>query len=112
MVAVSFKAEFRHWWSFAACAAATAVFGVIGVLGLFFSDTSYTFPQILLPMDYMFILEAAVVFGISALSYEHAPAPFKVKWLQPAVLLNNIAFPVPKALQSPHDSRSSGASPA
>lgn len=109
MVAVSFKDRFRRWWSFACCTAAAIILGVIGVIGLFFSDTWYPFPQILQPLDYMLLMEAGAVFGICSLSYRHARAPFKISWTQPAALLNNLAFPVPKALQSPHGNRSRGA---
>lgn len=109
MVAVSFKDKFHHWWSFAGCTAAAIILGIIGLVGLFFSDIWYPFPQILQPLDYMLLIEAGAVFGICSLSYRHSRAPFKLSWPQPTVLLNNLAFPVPKALQSPHGTRSGDA---
>ena len=112
MVAVSFKDKFRHWWSFLGAASLAVILGFIGISGVFFSDSIYSFSQILLPMDYLFLMQAAVVFGICALSYEHEPLPATFRWPQPMALLNNLALSVPKALHSPSTTRSSGASPA
>lgn len=110
-IGVSFKNRFRHWWSYAACTAGAVIFGTIGILGTFFGDLLYWFPQFLQLIDSMFLLEAGVVFGISALSYKHAKAPFKFKlrWPKPAAKIPGFAFSVPKALQSPNIFRSGDA---
>jgi hypothetical protein len=99
MVAVSFSRQFKRWWTFAACAAVAVVFGAIGFAGTFFSEVFYYFPQTLLQLDYMFLMEASVVFGVAALSYKHAPLPSKLRL--PAVSLPKFEFPVPKIPHSP-----------
>jgi hypothetical protein len=99
MVAVSFRRQFNSWWSFAACAASAVILGIAGVLGVLFTNVFYFFPQVLLQLDYMFLIEAAVVFGICALSYKHAPMPFKLRL--PSISLPKFEFPAPKIPQSP-----------
>jgi hypothetical protein len=101
MVAVSFRGKFKHWWTYLACAVTAVTFGLIGLIGTFFDNLLYSFPQVLLQLDYMFLLEAGVVFGICALTYQHEKLPFKLSLPAPASLLHNIAFPVPKIPHSP-----------
>jgi hypothetical protein len=116
MVAVSFKDKFRRWWSFVGCSALAVICGTVGIIGTFFSNMLYSFPNVLLPLDYMFLLEAGVVFGICSLSYQHAKVPYNLRLPLPSTvlfrLLANIAFPVPKALQSPNSSRTGKAQTA
>jgi hypothetical protein len=100
-ILVSFKDKFSHWWSFIGCVLAAIVCGLIGVAGLFFSDLLYAFPQILMPLDYMFLIEVGIVFGLASLTHKHATVPFKVSWPKPTAFFNNLAFPVPKIPQSP-----------
>jgi hypothetical protein len=99
MVGISFHGRFKHWWSFAGCATAAVVFGVLGFIGTFFSEVFYNFPQILYQLDYMFLMEASVVFGICALSYQHEPMPFSVR--PPRLSIPKIELPVPKIPHSP-----------
>lgn len=112
MVVVSFKDKFRHWWSFLGCVSAAILCGTVGMIGLFFSNLLYSFPQVLLPLNYMFLMEAGVVFGICALSYEHVKVPFKLRLPFPFPIFTNIALPVPKIPHSPTGPRSRGAQPA
>lgn len=107
MVAVSFKDRFRYWWTFASCAALAALLGVMGIIGVFFSDTFYYFPQILQPLDYLFFLEASIVFGICSLSYKHEPLPFKLHLPRLSQVFTSFAIPVPKIPQSPNSSTGS-----
>jgi hypothetical protein len=104
MVAVSFKSKFSRWWTFAGIAGLSLIFGIIGVIGVFFSDLLYSFPQVLLPLDYMFLLEAAVVFGICSLSYQHQAIPYKYRVSLPrsAAQFAKLVFPVPKIPHSPN----------
>ncbi|MBX4190766.1 hypothetical protein KW794_01630 [Candidatus Saccharibacteria bacterium] len=111
MVVVSFKDKFRHWWSYIGSIVISAVFGITGIIGLFFSNLLYSIPQVLLPLDYMFLLEAAVVFGICSLSYQHAKVPIKLNLPKLLAFFTNFAFPVPKIPQSPTP-RSRGPQPA
>jgi len=87
---VSFQKSFNNWYAYAACSAAAVILGFIGVAGGFFSSVAYTFSNILLPLNYMLILQSAVVLGICSLSFKHAPAPARVKRL-PANLKNTFA---------------------
>jgi hypothetical protein len=102
MVAVSFKDRFQKWWTYLGCAALAAVFGSLGVLGLLFGNISYSFPQVLLPMDYMFLTEAAIVFGIACLSYRHQEVPARMRLPNPVAIISKFVLPVPKIPQSPN----------
>jgi hypothetical protein len=108
MVAVSFKDKFRYWWSFVGCSLLAIVCGTIGVIGTFFSNVLYSFPNVLLPLDYMFLMQAGVVFGICSLSYQHVKVPYKLRLPQLSALFHNFAFPVPKALHSPNSTSRPG----
>lgn len=99
MVGVSFNRRFKHWWSFAACVCAAVAFGVIGFMGTFFSEVFYYFPQTLLQLDYMFLLEAGVVFGVASLTYKHQPLPFRIRF--PRIAVPKFEIPVPKIPHSP-----------
>lgn len=101
VVTVSFRNKFKNWLSFAAVAALAVILSVVGMVGIFLSNMVYSFSNILLPLDYMFMLESGIVLGICALSYEHAPSPYRFKLPEPAALLSKFAFPVPKFPQSP-----------
>jgi hypothetical protein len=112
MIVVSFKDKFRHWWSYVSCSLLAIACGMLGVIGTFFSNLLYSFPNLLLPLDYLFLLQAGVVLGIACLSYEHAAIPDRLRLPRPSNLFNNLAFPVPKTLQSPTGSNPRGAQPA
>lgn len=102
MIAISFRAGFKHWWGYLACAAAAIVFGIVGFAGAFLSDTVYWIPQTFLSLDYLMLLEAGVVFGICALTYKHEPLLLKLRWARlNASLTHKLAYPVPKILHSP-----------
>lgn len=101
MVGVSFRPQFKRWWSFTAVAGLAIILGLLGMIGLFFGNMPYSFPQVLMPLDYMFLLEASVVFGICALTYKHQPVPYKLSLPKPAALLNKFGLPVPKIPHSP-----------
>lgn len=105
MVTVSFKNKFNYWWTYVGCAALAILLGISGITGIFFSDTFYAFPQILQPLDYLFFLEASVVFGICCASYKHAPIPSRVRSWRPSQLFSGLVFPVPKIPQSPSSHR-------
>ena len=99
VVAVSFKSKFSNWISYLACCVLAACLVTIGVMGTFFSDFIYSFPSILLPLDYMLILEAGVVTGLCALTYKHQPIPYRLSRLK--FHFPKYAFPVLKIPHSP-----------
>jgi hypothetical protein len=109
MVFLSFGRKFKRWWSFTLCALAAVLFAFIGLMGTFFSEVFYNFPQILLQLDYMFLMEASVVFSICALTYAHPPLPYRLR-LPKVALPSNFSFdlPVPKIPHSPGASRTVG----
>jgi hypothetical protein len=96
-VAVSFMPKFRKWLWYAGCVLLAVVLGALGVIGAFFSGLFYSFPNLLLPLDYLFILETAIVLAISALAYEHEPSPYRGRFPK----LPRVAFPVPRIPHSP-----------
>jgi len=100
-VAVSFMNRFKSWYSYAACTAAAVLFIVGGLAGAMLSDVAYAFSNLLLPLDYLFILQAGIVGGLCSLSYKHASMPFQIKTPNLAGWLNKIVLPVPKIPHSP-----------
>jgi hypothetical protein len=108
MVVVSFKDRFQHWWSYVGCNLLAVLCGALGVIGTFFSNLLYSFPNILLPLDYLFLLQAGVVLGVACLSYEHTAVPDRFRLSRLSSVFNNFAFPVPKTLQSPNSNSRPG----
>jgi hypothetical protein len=107
-VAVSFRKKFRSWISYLSCVIAAVGFGTLGFMGAFFGNLLYSFPNVLQPLDSMFLMEAAVVFGLCALTHEHEPLPFGVRLPKVSVPLPNFAFPVLKIPHSPTSFTRSG----
>ena len=101
MVNVSFKTKFRSWYGYAGCATAAIILSFIGLMGILFSDVDNFLSNVLLPLNYLFILEAGVVFGLCALTYEHAPAPARVREFEWSRLTAKLAFLIPKIPHSP-----------
>jgi len=100
-VAVSFRHEFKNWVSYALCTMMALFFGGLGLLGTFFSSVMYAFPNVILPLDYLFMLEAGVIFAICSMTYRHEKFPYRIKLPQFTAMTNKIALPVPKIPQSP-----------
>jgi hypothetical protein len=105
MVNVSFKRQFSSWYSYASCASAAAVLSIVGLLGILFSDVDNFMSNLLLPLNYLFILEGGVVLGLCALTYQHAPAPARIREYDWSQLTGRFAFLVPKLPHSPTPSR-------
>ena len=112
MIGLSFRSKFNNWQSFFASALLGPTLLLIGALGVFFSDTVYWFPSFLLPLDYLFIMQAGVVFSLCALSYKHQKLPFKIRLPRPSVPIPKFAFLVPKLPHSPTPSRTRRTQPA
>jgi hypothetical protein len=103
-VFLSFQKKFDSWYSYAACAALAAIFIGAGFLGVFYSDYIHSLWSAMLPLDYILMMQAGIVFGICALSYDHASLPALVKDRLPklpAMPKLTLAFPVPKTLHPP-----------
>ena len=110
MVMLSFSKKFKHWWSFAGCSAAAVLLGGLGITGFLFGQLFYGFPQIMLQLDYMFLIEAGVVFAICSLTYKHPPMPARLRL--PKVTIPSLArfeFPVPKIPHPPNTGNRSNA---
>jgi hypothetical protein len=105
---VSFKKSFRHWISYAVCGFLAAALSMIGLLSLFSSGIYYWLSGIILPLNAMLVLEAGIILGICALTYEHAPRPASLKLPALSPLLPKLAFPVPKIPHSPTTAGASG----
>jgi len=100
---VSFKKQFKHWQSFAVAVVGAVVLGSAGILGFFFSNIDYAFSSILLPLNYLFLLETGIILAICALSYKHEPVPSSYRLPRPAELATKLvsAIPVPRIPHSP-----------
>lgn len=98
-VAISFKAKFRHWASYLICCVLAAGLVTLGIMGTFFSDTIYSFPSVLLPLNYLFLLQAGVIIGLCTLTYQHQSIPYRLSNLK--IKLPRQAFPVLKTPYSP-----------
>ncbi len=79
-VALSFKpkSRFNYWSSYAACAAFALLLVILGGLGVFYSNFRLDGWDLLLPLNYLMILECGVVLAISSLSYKHPKQPVAV----------------------------------
>jgi hypothetical protein len=101
MVSVSFRPKFKTWYGYAGCAAAGLFLCTLGTIGILFSDVDNFLSNILLPLNYLIILEAGVVLGLCALTYQHEPAPAKIRAYDFVHLMNRFAFLAPKIPHSP-----------
>jgi hypothetical protein len=72
-----------------------------------FSNFDYMFADFLLPLNYLFMLQGGVIFGICALSYKHAAMPANVRQFRTSVLcgFNKLTPSVPKFPHSPTPAR-------
>jgi uncharacterized integral membrane protein len=104
---VSFKKNFSNWYAYAACMASAIILAIVGVAGGFFSNFDYMFADFLLPLNYLFMLQGGVIFGICALSYKHAAMPANVRQFRTSVLcgFNKLTPSVPKFPHSPTPAR-------
>ena len=103
-VYLSFRKKFSGWYSFAACAALSALFIGGGFMGIFYSDYIHSLWSAMLPLNYILMMQAGIVFGICALSYDHADMPAHVRRQLrrlPALPRPALAFPAPKTLHPP-----------
>lgn len=82
-VAVSFKpkSRFSNWYGYAVCSAMAAFLIILGGLGVFYSNFRLDGWDLLLPLDYLMLLECGVVLAISSLSYRHPKRPVMVTGL-------------------------------
>ncbi len=78
-VAISFRSRFNSWWSYAASASLAVVLCLIGFFSLFTISINSWLSAVLLPLNALMVLEAGVVIGICALSYQHVPRPASVR---------------------------------
>ena len=112
MVDLSFRSKFNNWRSFFSCALLGPVLLIIGALGSFFSNTVYWFPSFLLPLDYLFILQAGAIFSLCALSYKHQKLPFRIRLPRPVLQIPRLAFLAPKLSHPSTSSRARRTQPA
>lgn len=79
-VAVSFKAKsrFSSWYSYAGISSLSVLLIVLGGLGVFYGNFRLDGWDLLLPLDYLMLLECGIVLAISALSYRHPKSPPEV----------------------------------
>ena len=79
-VAISFKpkSRFNSWYSYAAIAALALFLVILGGLGVFYSNFRLDGWNLLLPLNYLMLLECGVVLAISSLSYRHPQRPAAV----------------------------------
>ncbi len=101
MVALSFKKRFDSWLSHAGSVIAGLALFSFGAVGGFMSDANNALTSVLLPLNYLLILEAGVVIGICALSYSHPKYPEKLSLSHMMLLINKLAFLVPQIPHSP-----------
>jgi hypothetical protein len=101
MVALSFKKNFDSWLSHAGSVIAGLALFSFGMIGGFMSDANNSLTNVLLPLNYLLILEAGVVIGICALSYSHPEYPERLSLSYLRLLFNKFAFLVPEIPHSP-----------
>lgn len=113
-IAVSFQTRFKSWYSYAACTSAAVVLCIAGIAGIFFPNFLYFFWDILLPLNYMIMLECGVIFGLSSLTYKHAARPQRLSLPEPSSITTKFqaVFPDSKIPHSPQTSRTRRAQPA
>jgi hypothetical protein len=107
---LSFQTKFKSARAYIATSAASAGLGLFGIAGLLSAGLDRYLFSVIGPLDYVLLFEAAVVFGICALSYEHPKASFRL----PAVNLVHLRqlagrLTVPALPASPRRSRPSHA---
>lgn len=114
VVAVSFRKQFNSWFSYALCSAAAVILITSGIAGFFLPAFTYSIWDIILPLNYMIMLESGAILGISALTYKHAARPQSLKIPESAMIANKLklVFPAPKTSHSPNSSRTRRAQPA
>lgn len=79
LVRLSFmKKKFTRRTSFAATAAGAVLFGLFGAGAIIFPSLDYRLYDVLKPMDYLIFIEAAIILGVCALTYQHQPLNLKV----------------------------------
>ena|SRR5579884_2004640 len=103
-VYLSFRKKFSSWFGFAACTINAVLFVAIGFLGVFYSDYIHSLWSAMLPLNYILMMQTGIVFGICALSYDHADMPVYIRQRLPSLpdLPRPVfAFPVPKTLHPP-----------
>ena len=113
-ITVSFKTSFRSWYSYAGSALAAIALCFVGIAGIFFPNLVYFFWNILLPLNYMVMLECGVVFGLSCLTYKHATRPQSLRLPEPSSLTAKLhaVLPDSKIPHSPQSSRTRRTQPA
>jgi len=103
-VYVSFQKKFSGWYGFFACSVLAVVLMASGLLGVFYSDSIHSLFSAMLPFDYILTMQCGIIFGICALSYEHAAMPASVRARLkslPALPRPTFVLPVPKTLHPP-----------
>jgi hypothetical protein len=75
MVWVSFLEKFKHWQLYVITAALSVFLGFVGLMGVMFTSLNYYLSSVLLPLDFLVLLEVGIGLGICALSYRHEPIP-------------------------------------
>ena len=108
----SFIKRFKSWYSFAACSAMAILTGALGLAGTFFSSVTYWLPNLIMPLDYMILLEAGVIFGLCSLSYSHAEAPFEIRLPKLSALTAKFDFRFPRIPRSTGPARNRRIQPA
>jgi hypothetical protein len=108
----SFLKSFKSWYTYAVCTALAILAGGLGLAGTFFSSVTYSLPELILPLDYMFLLEAGVIFGLCSLSYKHAEAPFVINLPKLSALTAKFDFLFPRIPRSTGPARNRRIQPA
>jgi hypothetical protein len=75
---LSFRDKFKYWQTYLATVICAILFGVVGLAGLAYMSIDNYFGAIIMPLDYVILLEIGVVCGICALAYEHDPVPLSM----------------------------------
>lgn len=100
-VIVSFSTRFRSWFSYAACGTLAVILGLAGAISLAAGSINDWLSNTLLPLDGMLVLESAIILGLCALTYQHAPRPAQIKLPDLSWQLRKLALLVPKIPHSP-----------
>lgn len=113
-IAISFQTGFKSWYSYAACALAAVILCIAGIAGIFFPGLVYIFWDVLLPLNYMMMLEWGIIFGLSSLTYRHAARPQHIRLPEASNLSAKLqtVFPDSKIPHSPQSSRTRRTQPA
>src|SRR5579884_762581 len=84
-VAISFKRgrRFGSWYSYAGCLTAATLLILLGGLGVFYSNFLLDGWDLMLPLNFLMMLECGLVLAICGLSYKHARRPVRMAWATP-----------------------------